>query len=328
MMGEAKQTWTKNRHEFLQLVNLSGKAGCRARGPAFGAACTAFRALGWVERVTPAIGIKVRITELGVRALEAWDAGKRGELDLRTDEEQRQDTLQLILRYSEVLELDVQLLRALLQRMPLETVNQALAPILEYIEQQSDAAAEASRGNPDVFKRVWSSGGMASSSGAGTILERGVETIPKDHPMARALQGALDPALGQATITMQIGEVGPLRQGTGILRHVMRKPPAEQQPADPKAVTITVRPDPREIEALETGGSVIGPRPFLPKPPAERPVPVDTVAARPTAEDEEDMGARHCICPKCSGRGTTGPMHLDCTRCKGRGHVLRLVSEL
>lgn len=327
MMGEAKPTWTKNKHDYLQLVNQAGPAGCRARGVAFGSACASLRALGWVERITPAVGIKVRITPLGVRALQAWDAGQRGDIDLRTDDDRKRQALREMVELIEQHDLQEQALHELFQRVPLLTFQRLLRKGLE----AAGAAAAMAATTEDHDRPA----GVAHD-------ENEVRFLP-DLPKPRATGGIYTPSCAPfhsgglaghspEAVIPRVIETGQTAPATDP-RHTAAAP------AGTKTVTIvvdqlTTADDTRHRALRETGlanllggaerfvpGGFTSDRPaglaFQAAPPSPPPSP-------PPAEDQEDDD-RRVLCPKCEGRGSTGPAHLDCTRCKTRGYVFRTV---
>lgn len=319
MMGDAKPTYTKNRHDFLQLVNAAGSMGCRARGAAFGAACTAMRQLGWVEQV-PAIGIKVRITDLGTRALQAWDAGQRGDLDLRTGEERQQQVLEDVLDLAEQHQLDERLLRALLQRMPVLAVQRCMRdavkaagafaasvkPMSQAELQEILATFDRYGGGTgmilpahdddagmvvlDDHGRIVEviedatqrhTGGVVTAPPAGPVLTRGEAILPVDHPLVQTMLATPVPAPGATrTITVDVLAKAPSFVPGGY---------TGDRPAGPAArLTPAVVVDPPELE-----------------------------------DDEDDHGL--VICPSCDGRGVSGQLHIDCRMCKGEGAIKRTV---
>lgn len=290
MMGEAKPTWTRNKHDYLQLVNQAGAVGCRARGVAFGSACASLRSLGWVERVQ-AVGIKVRITELGRRALEAWDAGERGELDLRTDDERKAATLAQLLELSADHGLDERLLQALFQRVPVlafqRLVRQAVVAAGDAALLEATAGVICEEAAPEVLAGLHS-GGVVGCRPAG-VIPRLIET-------------------GQTA-------------AAGDPRHTI--------PAGPVNITVPITdplppaPD-YEVRFLSDYKPPSFPCSLAPVVPEGDPEP-HLAPAEQQDEPAEEWASSRCICPKCDGRGVTGPMRLDCTRCKGEGNVQRTV---
>lgn len=339
MMGEAKPTWTKNRHEFLQLVNAAGRAGCRARGAAFGAACTAFRQLGWVEQV-PAIGIKVRITELGTRALEAWDAGQRGDLDLRTGEERRQQILEDVMDLAEQHDLDALVLRALLQRMPVLEVQRCIRGAVQaasaaVVTCKPMGQAELQEILQTFDKLAGGSGVILPADGAddGMVLldERGrvVEVVqageaPKFH------QGGVVSLTKAGAQILESGVEVLAKDDPRVVAAAANAPPAGNES---RTVTIVVDPQPPAESSGHSGvlKSLAGVKSFVPggytgdKPngPAARLTPAVVVDPPAAADDEDDHGL--VICPSCDGRGITGPLKLGCRMCKGEGAIRRTV---
>ncbi len=342
MMGEAKPTWTKNRHEFLQLVNAAGKAGCRARGAAFGAACTAFRQLGWVEQV-PAIGIKVRITELGTRALEAWDAGKRGDLDLRTGEERRQQILEDVMDLAEQHDLDALVLRALLQRMPVLEVQRCIRGA---VQAASSAVATCKPMAPAELQEILATFDRMGGS-SGQILpagddDDGMVVLDEHGRVVEVVEAGAAPKYhqgGVASLTKAGAAV--LERGVEVLakddpRVVAAE--ANRPPAGSASQTVTIVVDPQPpaessghrgvLKALASAKSFVpgGYTGEKPSGPAARLTPAvvaDPPAAAEAEDDEDDHGL--VICPSCDGRGITGPLHLDCRMCKGEGAIKRTV---
>lgn len=342
MKGEAKPTYTKNRHEFLQLVNAAGFAGCRARGVSFGAACTALRQLGWVEQI-PAIGIKVRITELGTRALDAWDSGQRGELDLRTGEQRLEEMLEDVLDVAERHQLDEKLLRALLQRMPLLTVQRCIRDAVQA------AAAGAVTVKPmaeselqeilQTFDRLAGGTGMilpAEDDDAGMLVldERGRVVEVVEDASQRHTGGVYTGAPAEPVLTR--GEA--ILPVTHPLVQKMLATPVPEN-VESKTITVTVNPEPAAARIaraeLQEGGLANllgGARSFVPggytgdRPagPAARVTPPAVATDATTTEDDEDDHGL-VICPSCDGRGITGSLHLDCRMCKGEGAIKRTV---
>ncbi|UTQ79892.1 hypothetical protein HXXDennis_59 [Xanthomonas phage HXX_Dennis] len=339
MMGDAKPTYTKNRHEFLQLVNAAGSVGCRARGAAFGAACTAMRQLGWVEQV-PAIGIKVRITDLGTRALQAWDAGQRGELDLRTGEERRQQILEDVLDLAEQHQLDERLLRALLQRMPLLEVQRCIRGAV----QAASAAVATCRpmGPAELQETLETFDRLAG--GAGVILpadddDTGMVVLDANGRVLEVIEDATQRHTGgMVTLSPEALAEPVLTRGEAILpvsHPLVQKMLATPVPenVESKTITVTVNPEPTAARIaraeLQEGGLANllgGARSFVPGGyTGDRPAGPAVVAEDPPAaeEDEDDHGL--VICPSCDGRGVTGPAHIDCRMCKGEGAIKRTV---
>jgi len=383
MMGEAKPTWTQNRHEFLQLVNAAGAAGCRARGVAFGSACTAMRRLGWVEQIQ-AIGVKVRITDLGRRALQAWDAGERRDLDLRTEEERTAVTLAQILEASADYSLDERLVKALFQRMPLLTIHRLVWESMEAAGINDRGAAALAALNElecpvdgcgkmpaYVFAAAASvkggvvshQGGIAKPCQGDQILERGEEVLRKGDPLERFHQGGLagklpegiipriietgqvvpatDPRLTAAapgaskTITLVVGQPEAKNMAFRELKRLSANVAEPVQPVeheDPPPVEHEVRflidlpatkPAAGGLANLLGGADRFVPDSFASDRPAGQATPPAELPDVPADEQEDDD--RRVLCPKCEGRGSTGPAHLDCTRCKTRGYVFRTV---
>lgn len=336
MRGETKTTWTKNRHEFLSLANAAGAAGVRARGVAFGTACSAFRMLGWVEQIPATIGVKVRITELGTRALQAWDAGQRGELDLRTGEELRQQVLEDVLDLAEQHQLDERLFAALLQRMPVIDAQRCIRRAVELAGLASPVMLKQSELDPQQLQELVNKsappmvlandpaeggmvlldergrvlevvepgakpklhqGGVATLTAAGAqILERGGEYWPKDHPLVVEAEAKAPPA-GTATQTMTIVV-------------------DEQRPETHKGHSEILHAF-RRSPSFMPGGIATD----RPAGPAARLSPA--VVLDPPATDDDDHGL--VICPSCDGRGVTGPAYIDCRMCKGEGAIKRTV---
>lgn len=351
MMGEAKPTWTRNKHDYLQLVNQAGPAGCRARGVAFGSACASLRALGWVERITPAVGIKVRITPLGVRALQAWDAGQRGDLDLRTDDDRKRQALQEVLEAVEQHDLHEQLLQELFQRVPLMTFQRLLRKGLEAagaaavasvtIEDAQELHEALAADGPthgvvmaDFRPERLHQGGtytIECRPAAAQILERGEEVLRKGDPLEQFHQGGLIGKVPEGMIP-RIIETGQVVPATDPRL-------TAAAPGGTKTVTIVVDQlppaDAHRDRALKEAGLVNllgGARSFVPggytgdRPagPAFQETPPAVLQDAP-ADEQEDDDDRRVLCPKCEGRGSTGPAHLDCTRCNTRGYVFRTV---
>lgn len=323
MMGEAKPTYTKNRHEFLQLVNAAGSVGCRARGAAFGAACTAMRQLGWVEQV-PAIGIKVRITDLGTRALQAWDAGQRGDLDLRTGEERQQQVLEDVLDLAEQHQLDERVLRALLQRMPVLVVQRCIRDAV----QAASAAVMTCKpmGPAELQETLETFDRLAGGGGPGVILpaeddDTGLVVLDANGRVLEVIEDATQRHTGGVvTLSAEALAEPVLTRGEAILpvsHPLVQKMLATPVPADAGTRTITVDVLPKAPSFVP--GGYTGDRPAG---PAARLTPAVVVDA-PALEDDDDHGL--VICPSCDGRGVTGPAHIDCRMCKGEGAIKRTV---
>lgn len=324
MMGEAKPTYTKNRHEFLQLVNAAGSVGCRARGAAFGAACTAMRQLGWVEQV-PAIGIKVRITDLGTRALQAWDAGQRGDLDLRTGEERRQQVLEDVLDLAEQHQLDERVLRALLQRMPVLEVQRCIRGAV----QAASAAVMTCKpmGPAELQETLETFDRLAGGGGPGVILpaeddDTGLVVLDANGRVLEVIEDAAQRHTGGVvTLSAEALAEPVLTRGEAILpvsHPLVQKMLATPVPADAGTRTITV--DVMAGAPSFVPGGYTGDRPAG---PAARLTPAVVVDAPALEDDEGDHGL--VICPSCDGRGVTGPAHIDCRMCKGEGAIKRTV---
>ncbi|GEM_PF-6598952 len=340
MKGEAKPTYTKNRHEFLQLVNAAGFAGCRARGVSFGAACTALRQLGWVEQI-PAIGIKVRITELGTRALDAWDSGQRGELDLRTGEQRLHELLEDVLDVAERHQFDEQLLRALLQRMPLLTVQRCIRDAVQAagavtVKPMADSELQEilqtfdrlAGGTSVILPAEDDDTGMVVLDDHGRVVEV-VEDASKRHTGGVVTAPPAGPVLSRGEAILPVDHP--------LVQKMLATPVPESR--DTTSITVTVNPEPAAARIaraeLQEGGLANllgGARSFVPggytgdRPagPAARVTPPAVATDATTPEDDEDDHGL-VICPSCDGRGITGQLHLDCRMCKGEGAIKRTV---
>lgn len=338
MRGETKTTWTKNRHEFLSLANAAGAAGVRARGVAFGTACSAFRMLGWVEQIPATIGVKVRITELGTRALQAWDAGQRGELDLRTGEELRQQVLEDVLDLAEQHQLDERLFAALLQRMPVIDAQRCIRRAVELAGLASPVMLKESTLDPQQLQELLdkapppmvlandpAEGGMVLLDERGRVLE----VVEGKAPPAQVKfhQGGVATLTEKgAKILERGGEYWP-KDDPRVVAAEANAPPAG---TETRTVTIVVDEQTPETHAGHAAvlKAMTGPRLFvpggiaaagdMPNGPAFQATPPEV-----WAEDDDDHGL--AMCPSCDGRGIAGPLKLDCRTCKGEGSVRRTV---
>lgn len=295
MMGKATTKYTPVRHAFLAKVAKAGRQGVRARGVAEGTACTAFRQLEWVKQLPMTIGIRVVITVKGERALAAWERGERGELDLRDGQEQRMDTLALLLKYSETLDLDRELLQGLLLRMPLDAVTGVLAKV--------DAVAAALTPDPEPLA-------PRDMSESELQHENEVRFLP-DLPAPFAPGGPAGRFRG-GVVSARLSPPGVLvRPELTLPKNDPRLTAAAPQPQGAtRTVVVNVTTDEaarrmgwKDLQVVATPLSE--PVAVIDQDPAEAPT--------------------HAICPACDGRGISGPMRLDCRRCKGEGSVPRTV---